>query len=264
MLSYYVAGEVGNPLVVLVHGVCDSSSAWVDLINHLSEHYFVIALDSLGHGTSRRLRDSELADPGEATAKELELTLEHLEELYGQTPMIVAHSMGAAVSSYLCVRRPELMKALFLEDPAWLSSSQAAGYRQRAHEQVMLCENTWQSDPVETLKGNRELRPDWSAASHYGWALGKGLVDPRLLGTGIVSFLKPWREIAGALRVPTMVVTSDTDEVLIGLAGVEAITKLANPFVETQIIPGTGHGVRLGASEQYHALLDAWLRRHAH
>lgn len=264
MLSHYVSGEPQNPMVVLVHGVCDSASAWVDLINHLSEHYFVIALDSLGHGTSRRLRDSELDDPGEATANELELTLEHLEELYGQTPMIVAHSMGAAVSSYLCVRRPELMKALFLEDPAWLSPAQAAGYRQRAGEQVARCERTWQANPVETLADNVAQRPGWSAASHYGWALGKGLVDPRLLGTGIVSFLKPWREIAGALRVPTMVVTSDTDEVLIGLAGVEAITKLANPLVETQIIPGTGHGVRLSAPEQFHALLDAWLRRHAH
>lgn len=263
MLSYYVAGEARNPLVVLVHGVCDSALAWVDLINHLSENYFVIALDSLGHGTSRRLRDSELDDPGEATAKELELTLEHLEKLYGQTPMIVAHSMGAAVSSYLCVYRPELMKALFLEDPAWLSSSQAAGYRQRAREQVMLCENTWQTDPVETLRGNRELRPDWSAASHYGWAFGKGLVDPRLLDTGIVSFLKPWQEIAGALRVPTMVVTSDTDEVLIGLEGVAAIAQVGNPLVQTEVISGTGHGVRLGAPEQYHASLDGWLHRYA-
>lgn len=263
MLSHYVSGEPHNPMVVLVHGVCDSALAWVDLLNHLRDRYFVVALDSLGHGTSRRLHDTELADPAAASAEELERTLQYLEQLYGQTPVIVAHSMGAAISSYLGGRRPELMKALFLEDPAWLSPAQAAGYRQRASEQVSRCEHTWQANPVETLADNVAQRPGWSAASHYGWALGKGLVDPRLLATGIVSFREPWPEIVAALRVPTKVVTSDTDEVLIGPEGVDAIAQVGNPLVQTEVISGTGHGVRLGAPEQYHASLDEWLHRYA-
>lgn len=139
MLSHYVSGEPQTPMVVLVHGVCDSALAWVDLLNHLRDRYFVVAVDSLGHGTSRRLRDTELADPAAASATELALTLQYLEQLYGQTPVIVAHSMGAAISSYLGGHHPELMKALFLEDPAWLSPVQAAGYRQRAGEQVARC-----------------------------------------------------------------------------------------------------------------------------
>lgn len=263
MLSHYVSGEPQNPLVVLVHGVCDSALAWVDLLNHLHDRYFVVAVDSLGHGTSRRLRDTELADPTAASATELALTLQYLEQLYGQTPVIVAHSMGAAIASYLGGYHPELMKALFLEDPAWLSPAQAAGYRQRAGEQVARCEHTWQANPVETLADNVAQRQGWSAASHYGWAFGKGLVDSRLLATGIVSFREPWPEIVAALHVPTKVITSDTDEVLIGPAGVEAINQVGNPLVQTEVIPGTGHGVRLGAPEQYHASLEEWLHRYA-
>ncbi|MCI7551473.1 MAG: alpha/beta hydrolase [Actinomycetaceae bacterium] len=263
MLSYYVAGEPQAPMIALVHGVCDSATAWVDLINRLQSDYFVVAFDSLGHGTSRRFTEEELADPGSATARELEATLEHLRDLYGNTPVIIAHSMGAAVSSLLSIRRPDLVCGLFLEDPAWLSDEQAAGYRERAEEQVRISTQLWQSDPATTVAQNAELRPTWDAASHIGWAFGKALVDSHLLATGIVSFLQPWREVAAQISVPTMVVTSDTDEVLIGEAGVHAIEELRNEHIETAIIPGTGHGVRLSKPDEYSAVLDQWLERFA-
>lgn len=263
MLSYYVAGNPQNPMVALVHGVCDSASAWVDLMLRLRERYLVVAFDSLGHGTSRSLSDGELADPTKASARELAQTLEHLEGIYHKKPVIVAHSMGAAISSVLSLRRPELVRALFLEDPAWLSDEQAAGYRERAGEQVEIREKLWSGNPVETLSANIERRPFWDTPSLYGWAFGKALVDSRLLATGIVSFLQPWREVAAALSVPTMVVTSDTDEVLIGSDGVAAIEALGNANIETTVIPGTDHGVRLGAPEAYQSVLEKWLTRFA-
>lgn len=259
MLSYYTAGNPDAPMVALVHGVCDSGVAWVDLVNRLVDRYLVIALDSLGHGTSRRFTDDELHQPGEASAHELECTIEHLRTLYGKTPIVIAHSMGAAISSYISVSRPDLIRGLFLEDPAWLSEEQASGYVERASEQVTTSMNLWRKDATGTVAGNVEERPGWDAASHYGWAFGKALVDPRLLATGIVSFSPPWREIARAINVPTLVVTSDTSEVLVGTQGVEDIAELGNPHIETAVIAGTGHGVRLSKPEEYQRVLDEWL-----
>ncbi|WP_311777796.1 alpha/beta fold hydrolase [Trueperella abortisuis] len=259
MLSYYAAGDPDAPMVALVHGVCDSGVAWVDLINRLADRYLVIAFDSLGHGTSRRLTDEELRQPGEASAHQLERAIEHLRTLYGKTPIVIAHSMGAAISSYLSVSRPDLIRGLFLEDPAWLNEEQAAGYVERAPEQVATSAHLWRRDAAGTVAGNVDQRPGWDAASHYGWAFGKALVDPRLLATGIVSFSPPWRDIARAITVPTLVVTSDTQEVLVGTQGVAAIAKLGNPHIETAVIAGTDHGVRLSKPEEYQRVLEEWL-----
>ena len=263
MLAYYAAGNPENPMIVLVHGVCDSATAWADLTAHLAQRYFVVALDSLGHGLSRRYRDGELAAPGDAAIAEMESTLEYLEQLYERKPIVISHSMGAAITSKLSTLRPDLLRGMILEDPAWLSEEQKAGYRERAQEQVATSQELWRADPAGTVRGNHEQRPNWSAASHFGWAFGKALVDERLLATGIVSFPDDWREIARRICVPALVVTSDTNEVLIGIEGVSAIAELGNAAIATAIIPGTGHGVRLSKPEEFHALVDEQLAQWA-
>lgn len=255
MLSYYVAGNPEKPLVVLVHGVCDASTTWVDTINHLKSDYLVIALDSLGHGTSPRYQPAELPEPAVAGERELEETLEFLEETYGKTVAVVAHSMGAAMVSELSTRRPDLFRGLILEDPAWLSDTQKQGYLDRRHDQVELSQ-MWRGDPLQTLVGNLELRPHWNAASHFGWAFAKALVDPALLEVGIVSFTRPWQEVAAELSVPTTVITSDTDEVLVGLDGAKTIREVGNPALKVEIIPGQDHALRLGAPQAFFAILD--------
>lgn len=254
MLSYYVAGDWGKPLVVLVHGVCDSALCWVDTINHLKENYLVVALDSLGHGTSPRYRSAELHDPTAAGERELERTVTHLRELYGP-PVVIAHSMGAAMASELSTRHPELFRGLILEDPAWLDEDQKRGYFDRRFEQVERGE-VWRANPVRTLEDNRALRPHWNAASHFGWALGKALVDPGVLASGIVSFTRPWQEVVAAITVPTTVITSDTDSVLVGIDGAQEIRALANPWVKVEIVGGQDHALRLGAPDAFFRIID--------
>lgn len=262
MLAHYVAGDPKASLVVLVHGVCDGAVGWVRLVKHLSDRYFVVAFDSLGHGLSRRYRDDELEVPGDSGMRELESSLEYITKLYGRTPVVIAHSMGAAMSSKLSTLRPDLFKALILEDPAWLSDSQAQGYRDRASEQVTMCAQ-WHENSLETIAANVELRPHWDAASHAGSAFAKALVDARLLSTGVVSFPDPWLDIARAITVPTVIIVSDTDEVLVQKEDVAAIEDLHNDALTIEMIPGASHGIRLDAGRVYDELVDrhlaAWL-----
>ena len=258
MLAHYVAGDPAAPLVVLVHGVCDGAAGWVRLVKHLADRYFVVAFDSLGHGLSRRYRDDELEVPGDSGMRELESSLEYVEKLYGQTAIVIAHSMGAAMSSKLSTLRPDLFKALILEDPAWLSDSQAQGYRDRAEEQVKMCAQ-WHENSLETIAANVDLRPHWDAASHAGSAFAKALVDPRLLATGIVSFPDPWLEIVRAMAVPTVVIVSDTDEVLVQAEDIAAIENLHNSALTIEMLPGASHGIRLDTGEKYEAIVDRYL-----
>lgn len=258
MLAHYVSGDPQAPLVVLVHGVCDGAAAWVRLINHLSDRYFVVAFDSLGHGLSRRYRDDELEVPGDSGMRELESSLEYIEKLYGQKAVVIAHSMGAAMSSKLSTLRPDLFKALIIEDPAWLSDSQAKGYCDRASEQVAMCDQ-WHENSLETIAANVQLRPHWDAASHAGAAFAKALVDPRLLGTGVVSFPDSWLDIVRAITVPTVIIVSDTDEVLVQKDDVAAIEDLHNDALTIEMIPGASHGIRLDAGRAYDELIDRYL-----
>ena len=258
MLAHYEAGDPDHPMIVLVHGVCNAGVQWVDLIRHLSDRYFVIAFDSLGHGVSPRFPDGELDSPADSSALALEEALDYVERLHNKKPVVIAHSMGGAMSSKLSIRRPDLFAGLILEDPAWLSTEQAAGYRERAGEQIELGKK-WRTNPAAALRGNMELRPHWDSQSHAAWIYAKTLVDPRLLAAGIVSFPEPWREVAQAISVPSVIVTSDTDEVLIGTSGIQAIAELGNPALRTEIIPNVGHAVSEDAPEEFCALVDKYL-----
>ena len=258
MLAYYASGNPENPMVVLMHGVCDSATCYVDVIRYLQDQYFVVALDGLGHGVSPRYTEDQLADPFAAAVAEVEATVEYLVKLYGKTPALVAHSMGGAIMSVLLGKRPDLFVGGVLEDPAWLSEEQYAGYIERGPEQVELSAG-WRGKPVATISENAELRPDWEGVQHYGWAFGKGLVDPQLLASGVVTFSESWEEVASKIARPTVVVTSDTDEVLVGEAGVQQMLALCNANIIPEVIPGQNHAVRLGAPEEFEQIVKQHL-----
>ncbi|KAL7236868.1 hypothetical protein ACSBR1_020040 [Camellia fascicularis] len=79
-----------GPLVLLIHGFPELWSSWKHQITHLSEHgYRVVAPDMRGYGDSDCPRD-----PASYTA------------------FVVGHDWGALVAWYLCLFRPDRVKAL--------------------------------------------------------------------------------------------------------------------------------------------------------
>ena len=50
--AYVKAGS--GPVLLLIHGIGDSSDTWRPVVGHLAEHYTVIAPDLLGHGRSEK------------------------------------------------------------------------------------------------------------------------------------------------------------------------------------------------------------------
>lgn len=109
-LAHRVAGPVGAPPVVLVHGRGESSLTWAGVIEELAADHRVYAVDLRGHGLSDRPGGYGFAD----FAAELGGFLKAL-GLTGAT--VVAHSMGAAAAYLLAQREPELVGRLVLEEP---------------------------------------------------------------------------------------------------------------------------------------------------
>ena len=86
--------------------------------------------------------------------------------------------------------------------------------------------------------------------------------DPTLLVTGVVAPEVPWEEGMGALRVPTLLVTGDRrGSARVGPEGLSVLERVANPCVETVLVPGAGHDVRRTRPVGFYTAVDPWLRR---
>lgn len=258
MLAYYSSGNPANPMIVLLHGFCDSSVTWANLVNHLHDRYFVVAIDNLGHGLSPRFSAAQLRDPFRSCVTEVRNTVRYLIGLYGGAPIAIGHSMGAAVFSVLAGTDPELFTGVALEDPAWLSPEKRQQFIDNAEAEFERSK-IWRDDPNLTVAHIAHDRPQWDNEQRFAWALSKAQVDPRLVRTGIVTFADEWQTVAQKIAVPTLVITSNTDSVLIGEKGVAAIRELANPQLRTAIVPNVDHAVRLSDPETYYQIIDQWL-----
>ncbi|MFF7333081.1 alpha/beta fold hydrolase [Streptomyces sp. NPDC008150] len=104
--AYRMAGE--GPVLVLVHGIGDSSATWADLIPDLARTHTVIAPDLLGHGASDKPRaDYSVA----AYANGLR---DLLTALGVDSATLVGHSLGGGVAMQFAYQFPERTERLVL------------------------------------------------------------------------------------------------------------------------------------------------------
>gem|GEM_PF-5308167 len=104
-------GPLGSPPVLLVHGICASTSYWNCRLGELEESYRCTAMDLLGHGKSPKPGDSEYSLTEQADA--VEPILKRLAAQSDRPIPIIAHSMGNLVSLELRRRHPELIGPIF-------------------------------------------------------------------------------------------------------------------------------------------------------
>lgn len=117
-LAYRVAGEVGAPPVLLVHGVYAGASSYEYRKNfsELSEDFRVYALDLLGCGLSERPR--RRYEPQDVAAQVEDFTREEI----GAPTHLISSSLSAALVVPAAVRSPRLFKRLVLICPTGLGS----------------------------------------------------------------------------------------------------------------------------------------------
>ncbi|MBS1661756.1 MAG: alpha/beta hydrolase [Bacteroidetes bacterium] len=112
-LFYREAGEKGKPVILLLNGVPNSSSAFQELMNDLKEDFFLIAPDFPGFG------NSDVPDPGKYayTFENLSLTVEHLIDKLGlQQPNVYALGYGGPIAFRIAMRRPDLFDSWILQN----------------------------------------------------------------------------------------------------------------------------------------------------
>ncbi len=263
-LAYRWSGPASEaPTIVLLHGLGDSGDCWPDAVRRWSTTYRVVGLDLLGHGRSPRFTPAQLAseDPMEAMYAAAEATTARLVAERGGPLLLAGHSMGGGIAGALAARRPDLVGAAVLEDPAWRDPADRVQPREVVRERMADC-RAFADDPQGQLEQGRADNPTWPEAELAPWAESKSQVDLDFLDLGIANLLEPWDDIVGAISVPTMVLLAERGGPVLPEVRQRA-ARIDNPHLDIRVVPGTGHCIRRDDAAAYHALVDPFLAEHS-
>jgi len=109
-IHYYRTG--GNkPQVVINHGAFDDGLCFTRVVMQLEQDYDVIMPDARGHGRSSSGKKDY------STASRVADLAGLIQALKLDRPVVGGHSLGADTSLHLSAEHPELVRAIFLEDP---------------------------------------------------------------------------------------------------------------------------------------------------
>ena len=249
------------PTMVFLHGLTDSGSGWPGAERHWGSTYSVLTLDQRGHGASPRFtRDQLHQHPGEVMVDDATRILEQLDE----PAVVVGHSLGGAVALATAVRRPELVRALVLEDPAPLGPDDLQRDPARGEEFLAGVRASLEAhDDEELLRVRREAHPDWPEDELLVTGRAERQMDLEYLAYGDFKPITRWNELFEKLTVPTLVLSGDVlAEVCITEDVERGIAEIANPAVRVVRIPGSAHCIRREQPDAYYAAVDAFLAEH--
>lgn len=256
-LSYSVSGAPIEGTIVAFHGVTDCAASLHSLAAHYGRDYRVVLCDLLGHGLSARFAKDDLADPFAAlVATAADVVVRAAAGTPSRQVLLMGHSLGGAVAAHIAAAHPTLIAGLVLEDPALLTPEQFQTYREAAESLGKTQERVREYLP-EAIASLRESYTTWTPSEYAGWAQGKTEVDLDFIATGVVG--RPGREVLSQLRMPTLLVTGDADDVLFGTTGIEALAEHRNPQLRGVLIPHSTHTVRRDQESAFYAAADPFL-----
>jgi pimeloyl-ACP methyl ester carboxylesterase len=110
-LAYRVGGERGDadrPVLLLVHGIADSSETWRPVLPGLARRFTVIAPDMLGHGESDKPRHDYSLGAYANVLRDLMVALEI------ERATLVGHSLGGGIAMQFAYQEPLRCERLVL------------------------------------------------------------------------------------------------------------------------------------------------------
>jgi pimeloyl-ACP methyl ester carboxylesterase len=110
------AGEADLPTVLLLHGVGNNSSMWIDLMAGLPD-YHCLAPDLPGHGRSRAIAWKSRAESARLVAELIE------ERAAGGRAHVVGLSLGGSIALELLATRPDLLDHVIVDGCGVIRSS---------------------------------------------------------------------------------------------------------------------------------------------
>jgi pimeloyl-ACP methyl ester carboxylesterase len=251
-LHYTRTGNGEKPPLVLIHGFSDTGRLWTPVARDLEADYDIIMPDMRGHGLSARVQADEQVDMAADVAALIRV-------LDLDQPIVGGHSMGAMVTYQLGLRFPDLIKALFLEDPVWrLSWPEPAldAPRERPLAWVKDLPNKTLDD---LLAEHRKAHPRWSDETVSWFSEAKTQLDltiAEIVAGQIQSKEYNWLTTLPTLTQPLLLFTANPELGGIVTPEVTAKVRALNPTVTIAHVPDVGHHIRF---DNYAAFMAALL-----
>ncbi|WBA79978.1 2-succinyl-6-hydroxy-2,4-cyclohexadiene-1-carboxylate synthase [Endozoicomonas sp. GU-1] len=115
-LSYYCAGDVHAPVLVLLHGFLGRANDWDSLLAALKDDYCLIAVDLPGHGSSQWLEeDTQGADYFCYRLEQTVQTIEQVEGISLKRFNLLGYSLGGRLAMAYTTAFPQRVAQLLLE-----------------------------------------------------------------------------------------------------------------------------------------------------
>lgn len=241
-----------KPQLVLSHGFSDAGLCWLPVARDLQGKYDVILPDARGHGLSARVSLGETWDLAEDLAGVIRgLGLDR--------PVVGGHSMGANTSAMLGARYPELARALVLEDPPWFAAPPAPREEKPGEPDPWITALIAMKDlPVEALIAQCRIdNPAWPEVELPPWAESKKQFDTNFARNRVP--LENWRGVAGAITLPTLLITADPERHAIVTPAAAAEAARLSASIQTVNVPNAGHNIRRENYSVYMAAVKKFL-----
>lgn len=115
--THYAEGPDNGDPVLLIHGQGSQWDDYAKVLPTLAASHHVFVVDVYGHGKSARLQAKDY------TAVRIGTMIATFMEQHLDGPALVSgHSSGGLLAAWLAANRPDLVKAVLLEDPPFFSS----------------------------------------------------------------------------------------------------------------------------------------------
>lgn len=193
------------PPVVLIHGLTDSGLVWSNVIASLAFSYDVVVPDMRGHGYTGLAADDDYSVP--AMAADVVALVEGLEL---DRPIIVGHSMGGSIATYLGAEYGHLLRGLVLIDPPWydlkLVTPESIADARREYTENLEMYKSMNYAELDAFIRNRN--PLWDDDERRSWIKAKQTATIESLD--VAPWLaRDWPTLTGKIRLPGLLLTGE-------------------------------------------------------
>lgn len=250
-IVWYRSGKA--PRLLLLHGYTDSAACWNPLLRASGGRLPALALDARGHGSSglpeQRFDIAHMAADAATVLDRLGVV---------EKIVVIGHSMGAATAAHLARSRPDLVRALVLEDPVLHLPGEPSKRTSPADRRAWVTA-VRSASLADRIASARSENPGWSEDVLESWAMSKGQFDPHVL-----DLRRPDPEllldVLRDVRCPTLVVRGSPGRGSLATdGGAAAVPRYAGGPARVTTIAGAGHCVRYDRQDRFVAELIAFV-----
>ncbi|OJX40645.1 MAG: hypothetical protein BGO78_06585 [Chloroflexi bacterium 44-23] len=252
-INYYRTGGE-KPAVVLVHSLGEYGLGWGRFPVFIEPGYDVTAIDLRGHGMSAK---PEQGYTLENLSADIFWTIRTLNLI---KPVVIGHSLGAAVTAAFARTHPALISGIVLIDPPWRMEQSSLEEKILAAQFYLDRIRSLKAKSLEELmEAGRQEHPNWEESEYMQWAKGIQLVSENTV-EWFTTEKRPWQEIAAGLTVPGLLLSGEPE--LGAIVTPQVATAVAGMWKKGEIhhFPGAGHFIHRDQYFKFRDVVRRFLR----